>query len=161
MGRDSKTLVGMDDMLKWAEMGIKTTKKRIKTAFESSAKKMIKSANDRNGGFNGSEKEIAKRGIKADVTITDTEASLVFWIDPSVEGGFLDNKGGGLKYNRLWLRNDGTHGNYRRGIISPSAVTVGGKKGTGYKGRDFMGRTWQTQYKALEKRIDKAMDGIR
>ncbi len=161
MGRDSKTLFGVDWQIKQVEKGLKSTRKRIKTALESSAKKMVESANNRNGGFNGSEKEIAKRGIKADVTITENEASLVFWIDPSVEGGFLDNKGGGLKYNRLWLRNDGTYGNYRRGIISPSAVTVGGKKGTGYKGRDFMGRTWQTQYKALEKRIDKAMDGIR
>ncbi len=161
MGRDSKTLVGMDDTLRWAEMGIKTTKKKIKTALEHYSKKMVESANNRNGGFKGKEIEIAKNGIKADVTITDTEASLVFWIDPSVEGGFLDNKGGGLKYNRLWLRNDGTYGNYRRGIISPSAVTVGGKKGTGYKGKDFMGRTWRTQYKALDKRINKAMDGIR
>ncbi len=156
MGRDSKTLVGMDDMLKWAEMGIKTTKKRIKTALNYHSKKMVESANSRNGGFKGSEKSLAQKGIKADVTITNTEASLVFWIDPSVEGGMLDSG-----YNRLWLRNDGTYGNYRRGIISPSAITVGGKKGTGYKGRDFMGRTWRTQYKALDKKINKAMDGIR
>jgi hypothetical protein len=156
MGRDSKTLIGIDDTMRWADMAIKTTKKKIATAMNSSAKKMIESANSRNGGFKGSEIDLAKRGIKADVTITETEASLVFWIDPSVTGGMLSSG-----YNRLWLRNDGTYGNYRRGIISPSAITVGGKKGTGYKSRDFMGRTWRTQYKALDKRINKAMDGIR
>ena len=150
----SNSLFGIKEQMRWADMAIATTQKKIISAFDSSSKKMVKSARDRH-------KFKTKTGavdesIKADVELTAKFITLTFYLDTSVSGIILPSG-----YNRSWILNDGTRGNYRRGLISPSAVTVGGRKGSGYKGDDFMGRTWRTQYKALDKRINKAMDGIR
>ena len=150
----SKTLFGADTQIEWANKAIATTRKKLITAFESSAEKMETSARNRNKNSFTSKKY--DEAIKADVERKGDTLSLTFYIDTAFKGIILESD-----YNLLWLHNDGTYGNYRRGIISPSAVTVGGKKGTGLLGADFMGRTWRTQYKALDKRINKAMDGIR
>ena len=150
----SKTLFGAEEMMRWADMAVASTKKRIIKAVEDSSEKMVTSARSRHK-FNTITGAVDE-SIKADVELTASYITLTFYLDTSVSGIMLPSG-----YNRAWLLNDGTRGNYRRGLISPSAVTVGGKTGTGWKGDDFMGRTWRTQYKALDKRINKAMDGIR
>ncbi len=154
MGRDSKTLVGMDDMLKWADMAIASTKKKIIKDVNTSAEKMQSSARSRHKFKKKT--GATDKSIKADVTLTKEYISLMFWLDTSVSGIMLPSG-----YNKAWILNDGTRGNYKRGIISPSAVTVGGASGTGWKGDDFMGKTWVEEYKKLDKKINKAMDGIR
>ena len=153
MAKDSFT-VDLKTQMKWADMAISTTKKRIVKAVETSGEKMVASARSRHK-FNTITGAVDK-SIKADVELTASFITLTFYLDTSV-GGIILPSG----YNRAWLLNDGWRGGYRRGLISPTANTVGGKAGSGWKGDDFMGRTWRTQYKALDKRINKAMDGIR
>ncbi len=154
MGKDSNTLVGVDDMMRWADMAVKSTKKRIVKYTENSADKMQKSARSRHK-FN-TITGATDKSIKAEVTLIKEYITLMFWLDTSVSGIILPSG-----YNKAWLLNDGWRGGYRRGLISPSAITVGGERGTGWQGDDFMGKTWVEEYKKLDKNLNKAMDGIR
>jgi len=131
-------IYGVDEMIRQADLAIASTKKRIIKAVEASAVKMVESARSRHK-FNTITGAVDE-SIKADVELTASYITLTFYLDTSVSGIMLP---------------------YRRGLISPHAKTIGGKKSSGYLGGDFMGRTWKTQYKALDKRINKAMDGIR
>lgn len=97
----------------------------------------------------------ADRSIKSEVDVVPKEsASLTFFIDPS---GVKTRTG----YNRTWILNDGTRGNYRRGKISPTAQTVGGKAGTGIRHDDFIGRAWERQFPKTIRAVEKVFDRLK
>jgi hypothetical protein len=149
-----KSLFGDDEMIRWADKAIASTKKRLVNAVERSADKMEESARSRHK-FN-TDTGAVDESIKAEVELTPSYITLTFFLDTSVSGIMLPSG-----YNKAWLLNDGWMGKYRRGLISPYAETVGGSRKSGYLGDDFMGRTWRIQYRALDKQINKIMDGIR
>lgn len=125
----------------------------IPKALDRGGKKMVSIARDTHL-FNKITGAV-DRSIKHEVDVVPREyASLTFFIDPS---GVKTKSG----YNRSWILNDGTRGNYRRGRISPTARTVGGKVGTGIRHDDFMGRAWGRQLPKTEKAIEKIFDRLR
>jgi len=110
---------------------------RIIKAVEASATKMEAKARSRHK-FNTITGAV-DRSIKAEVELSPNFVTLSFFLDTSVSGIILPSG-----YNRAWMLNDGWRGGYSRGIISPSAITVGGSGG--FKGDDFMGVTWVEEF---------------
>ena len=141
---------GEKEAIRWAKTLTKGIRRDIVKYVSNAEKSMVENARTQHK-FTTITGEV-DNSISAVTKVKGNILSFTFFMKPVVMSS---------GYNKSWILNDGTYGNYKRGAISPSAVTVGGKRGTGIKSDDFMGRSWNKNYKVLDRRITKAFDRMR
>ena len=146
-------LVGEQEVIRWADTLVRGMQRDIPRTLDRGGDSMVQYARNNHPKWQSMTGE-ADKSIKHTVEVRKKVATLTFFIDPR---GVMTSTG----YNRTWILNDGTYGRYRRGKISPTANTVGGKAGTGIRHSDMMGRAWTVKSKVLERRLRKIFDRIR
>lgn len=138
------------EAIRWAKSLSKGIKRDVLKAMHVAEKTMPAHAKSHHK-FN-SKSGRTDRGIKASVELRGGVATFTFWGEPVIVSS---------GYNNLWMQNDGTRGNYKRGSISPSARTVGGKRGTGIRHDDFMGNAWNINSRIMINKIDRIFDRMK
>ena len=163
MGKAGLSYVGVFTAENVAKMATKTAESMrnsaVKSLHSSGAKMQADAVSRRETAFNVDTGRTSD-SIKYQVDLSEGLASLTFYVDPT-NVQVRSQRG---SYNLTWILNDLTYGNYARGAISPNADTVGGEKGTGMtpkngvaRGRDFMGKAWNLEYRQLIKKLDKIL----
>jgi len=138
------------EAIRWAKILTAGIKRDVVKAMNSAQKSMPAHARSHHK-FN-SKTGRTDRAIKAAVELKGNLATFTFWGEPVIVSS---------GYNNLWMQNDGTRGNYKRGSISPTARTVGGKRGTGIRHDDFMGNAWNSQSRIMINEINHVFDRMR
>lgn len=138
---------GEQEAIRWARILTNGIKRDVVKTLTKAQSTMPAHARSRHK-FNSITGEV-DRSIKATIETSGGFVTFTFFMEkvPTSSG-----------YNRGWILNDGTYGSYKRGKISPTARTVGGKRGTGIKHDDFMGNAWEQNSKVLFKAIQRIMD---
>ena len=137
-------------------MSVRGIERDAVKALHTSGKKMVKRAQTYSGVPKGKGNRV-HNAIKYEVDYKPRlSASLLFFVDPESPNIMLKSKRYGDNFNLVWALNDGTYGNYSRGILSDPADTIGSVEG--YKGLrhlDFMGRSWNLNEPKLLKRLEQ------
>jgi len=150
----SSKLFGVKEAQKWSKQIVLGIERDIVKELDSRGKKLVKRATTYSAVVNH---DTIKNAVKYDVEYKRRQtATLIFFIDENAPNILKDSKRYPEGWNLAWGYNDGTYGNYRRGLNSPSADTVGAVDGIkGLRHTDYFGRSWRLHYPKLIKRLDQ------
>jgi hypothetical protein len=130
-------------MIDMATKAVAAAQRDMEKALKDGGESMVKSAKTSHRFLNRTGK--AEDSIKSEVERGDDTLSMTFYIDP--EKVTTDTG-----WNYAWIQNDGSRGRYRRGRISPTAMSVGG--GGGVRHDDYMGKAWDNHAKKIMDKIE-------